>query len=301
MSNFTAKDLFGCMTALVTPMNSSGEVNYSEWASLLDLQIAAEVRAVIVAGTTGESAMLSDSEFYNLLKFAVEKCEGTATRVIAQTGSINLQKVIEANNTAKQLGADAVMCVTPYYIRTTQKGLITHFETIADLSQLPVILYNVPSRTQNDLLPETTAVLAKHTNIIGLKEASSDANRVPKLTSLKLKDFAVVSGNDDSFLQSMSEGATGVISVASNVRPKSLVEICAMMALGDYISAKKLNSGLDSLYKVLSYEPNPIPVKYLMHHAGLVSDGIRMPLIWNDGRLPGAKAEINKITKESLK
>lgn len=299
MSNFTSKDLFGCMTALVTPMNSTGEVNYSEWSKLIDLQIEAEVNAIVVAGTTGESAMLNETEFKSLLKFAVEKCQGTPVKVIAQTGTIEPQKIIDANNYAKHIGADAVMCVTPYYIRTTQTGLINQFVKIADMSLLPVILYNVPSRTNNDLLPESTATLAKHQNIIGLKEASGCESRFTELKALKLKDFAIVSGNDDTFLKSMSEGSTGVISVASNVRPKTIVNICSMEALGDHISAKTLNSSLDSLYKVLSYVPNPIPVKYLMYEAGLISDGIRMPLVWNDEQIPNSKEEINKIKMEN--
>ncbi len=299
MSNLTAKDLYGCMTALVTPMTKQGKIHLEQWKSLLRKQIAAKVKAVIVAGTTGESAVLTDKEFVQLLTVAVEQCHGTQTAVIAQTGSISADKVIANNKVAFELGAQAVLVVTPYYLRTTQEGLYQHFKKIADISPLPVVLYNVPSRTQNDLLPQTSKKLSSHKKIIGLKEASPDEQRVVKLVDIiKASDFHVMSGCDDTFVDSMQQGATGVISVASNVRPQAVVQICNFMALGDTISAKKLNSSLDNLYKVLSCQPNPIPVKYLMHEAALIDEGIRLPLVWFDDKKVRTRDEILKIKQD---
>ncbi len=301
MSNLTAKDLYGCMTALVTPMNKQGEIHLAQWKNLLRKQIAAKVNAVVVAGTTGESAVLTDKEFAQLLTVAVEQCQGTQTAVIAQTGNISADKVIASNKVAFELGAQAVLVVTPYYLRTTQEGLYQHFKKIADVSPLPVILYNVPTRTQNDLLAKTSKRLASHNNIIGLKEASPDEQRVTELLKdVKSHDFNIMSGCDDTFVVSMTQGATGVISVASNVRPQIMTRICNYMALGDTISAKKLNSSLDNLYKVLSCQPNPIPVKYLMHEAALIDDGIRLPLVWFDEKKARTSDEILKIKQDYL-
>lgn len=298
MSNLTSKDLFGCMTALLTPMHKNGEIDYCAWESLIAKQIEAGTKAIVVAGTTGESAVLSSSEFEALLKSAINICLGTNTKIIAQTGSISANEVIKKNKLAQELGANAVLVVTPYYLRTTQEGLYQHFMKIAENSALPIILYNVPSRTQNDLLAVTTKKLAKNPKFIGIKEASSDENRVSELIKILPKKFAILSGCDDSFVQSMCEGALGIISVASNVRPKAINEICNFMALGDTISAKILNSSLESLYKMLSYQPNPIPVKYLLHEAGLIETGIRLPLVWLNTTLVGSKTEITKIKKE---
>ncbi|MBL4661951.1 MAG: 4-hydroxy-tetrahydrodipicolinate synthase [Alcanivoracaceae bacterium] len=301
MSNLTSKELYGSMTALVTPMSNNGEIDYIQWQKLIQHQIKAGIKAIIVAGTTGESALLNNSEFEQLLSIAVECCKNSPTHVIAQTGNISANIVIENNKVASQSGADAVLVVTPYYIRTTQKGLYQHFMKVADASDLPIILYNVPTRTQNDMLAKTTASLAQHKNIIGIKEAAPDENRITELVNKITTDFVILSGNDDTFLLSMQQGAAGVISVASNVRPLLISQICNLMALGDVISAKKLNSSLVNLFKMLSYQPNPIPVKYLLHQASLIGNGIRLPLVWLDSNIAGSKLEIEQIIKEYSK
>ncbi|MCF6287893.1 MAG: 4-hydroxy-tetrahydrodipicolinate synthase [Proteobacteria bacterium] len=298
MSNLIAKDLFGSMTALVTPMYADGEIDYSAWKNLLYLQIKAGIKAIVVAGTTGESAVLEEEDFRALLMIAVDMCTDQSTKVIAQTGSISAQEVIHRNQIAAEIGAHAVLIVTPYYLRTTQDGLLQHFSLIAKHSELPIILYNVPSRTHNDLLPITTKKLANNATIIGIKEASNDENRIKELVKILPSQFAILSGNDDTFLESMTQGAIGVISVASNVRPQTIYEICNFMALGDTISAKKLNSSLEPLYKMLSYQPNPIPVKYLLHKAGYIDTGIRLPLVWLSGTIVGSATEITKIKTE---
>jgi 4-hydroxy-tetrahydrodipicolinate synthase len=298
MSTLTAKELYGCMTALLTPMSSNGMVDYAQWKKLIQWQIRAETTAIVVAGTTGESALLDKSEIIELLEIAVKCCHGTKTKVILGTGHINAAEVILNNEMAKKMGADAVLVVTPYYIRTSQLGLQMHFEKIADESPLPIILYNVPSRTQNDLLSETTEHLSHHRNIIGIKEASNDENRIPELVKSIPNDFSILSGNDDTFTKSMQQGATGVISVASNLRPHIINKICTYMALGDIISAKKCDSSLENLYKMLSCQPNPIPVKYLLHQTGLIGEGIRLPLVWFKGKMPGSNPEIKNIIEE---
>lgn len=298
MSTLTAKELYGSMTALLTPMSSNGSVDYEQWEKLLLWQIRAETSAIVVAGTTGESALLDKYEIKKLLEIAVKFCQGSNTKVIVGTGHINMDEVINNNDMAYAIGADAVLVVTPYYIRTTQKGLQMHFEKIADKSSLPIILYNVPSRTQNDLLAKTTAVLAKHPMIIGIKEAASDKHRISELINLIPNDFAILSGNDDTFVESLQQGANGVISVASNLRPYIIKKICTYMALGDIISAKKCDSSLENLYKMLSCQPNPIPTKYLLQQTGLISNGIRLPLVWFEGKMTGSKTEIKKIIEE---
>ena len=298
MSNLTCKDLYGGMTALVTPMSTDGSIDYSQWRTLIDYQIKANIKAIVVAGTTGESALITNNEFEKLLKIAVDCCQSTITKVIAQTGSIRADSVIEKNGIAQKCGVDALLIVTPYYIRTTQEGLYQHFLKIANTAKLPIILYNVPTRTQIDLQVKTSALLAKHPMIIGIKEASVDPDRITQLVELLPTEFAILSGNDDTFLDSLQEGAHGVISVASNVRPVTISKICDFVALRDIISAKKLNSSLVSLFKMLSYQPNPIPVKYFMHQAGLIGDGIRLPLVWLNEEIEGCTIEQKKIIKE---
>ncbi len=298
MSNLTVKDLYGSMTALVTPMHKNGDIDIETWEKLVFCQIAAGSKAIVVAGTTGESAVLDDEDFSALVSTAARLCEGKQTKVIAQTGSISVEDVMKKNGVASQLGADAVLIVTPYYLRTTQEGLFQHFNLIADNSELPIILYNVPSRTQNDMLVLTTKKLARHEKIIAIKEASSEGKRIKNLVKNCPSDFAILSGNDDTFVDSMIQGASGVISVASNVRPKTIQQICDFIALGDTISAKSLNTSLEKLYKMLSYQPNPIPVKYLLHEAGLIETGIRLPLVWYEGSIAGSKTEIKKIKEE---
>ena len=289
------------MTALVTPMSKDGTIDFDQWQSLVKSQINAGSQAIIVAGTTGESALMNHQEFSQLLSLAVACCKNTSTAVIAQTGTISTDTVIKYNQTASKLGAQAVLVVTPYYIRTTQKGMFNHFTGIADTSDLPVILYNVPSRTHNDLAVETTAELSKHPNIIGIKEASPEDDRITRLCKTVIDDFAVLSGNDDTFRRSMQQGASGVISVASNVRPMAIVEICQLMRQGDVNTAKKRDSELVQLYNMLSYQPNPIPVKYLLHQAQQINDGIRSPLVWLDQTMVGVDQEISNIIKEYSK
>ncbi len=275
----SAADLKGAYTALVTPMQPDGRLDQAAWQRLLSQQIRSGIDGVVVAGTTGESAVLTDTEFAWLLSQAVEACQGSDTAVIAQTGSVSPEIVIQRNKLAASLGAQATLVVVPYYLRTTQEGLLAHFQLIADESPLPVILYNVPGRTVTDMQGETSARLATHHNIIGLKEALADHQRIAWLKQHST-DFAVLSGDDSTFLEAMKNGASGVISVASNARPKAVAEVTSRALAGDWAGAEKANQALEALYHLLSYVPNPMPIKWCLHQAGLIEKGIRLPLIW---------------------
>lgn len=297
MGQIQAKDLSGCMVAIVTPMNSDGSINLSDWKNLVQWHIKNKTDAIVVAGTTGESMLLSDEEIDLLSQSAVEMCsKNTSTKVIIGTGAVDPNKVISANKRAKNNGADAVLVVTPYYLTLTQSALYQHFNTIAKNTDLPIILYNVPSRTAVDLQSTTTAELAKIPNIIGIKEAKSDMTRIEQL--VKIKNFAIISGDDGSFVEAMKLGAHGVISVAANVRPKAIKALCNHMQLGDVAQANVLNSELSPLYQYLFHEPNPCPVKSLMHHTNMISSGIRKPLVMTEIKLNQVKPFTQPIIQE---
>ena len=274
--NFNPARLSGAMVALVTPMEADGDINWDAYKSLLDWHIRLKTPAVIIAGTTGESALLTAEETQQLWTIAGQRCANSDTLVVAGTGAIAPDQVIARNQQAAACGAQAVLVVTPYYLRLTQQALKDHFWTIADASPLPVVLYNVPTRTGNDLATKTTQTLARHPNIIGIKEAKADMARIEQLA--KMDDFAVLSGDDDSFCRAMELGADGVISVAANVRPKTLQQICHALALGDVSEARNLNQTLQPLSQLLSREPNPGPIKAVMNAAKMLSSGIRRPL-----------------------
>lgn len=296
MGQIQAKDLTGSMVALITPMNTNGEINLDQWSQLINMHISCGTQAIVVGGTTGESALLTKDELSTLISAAVALCQNSKTLVIVGTGGINPTKVKETNQLASDLNADAVLVVTPYYLLVTQKALINHFNDIADESKLPVILYNVPNRTGVDLSAETTTRLAKHTNIIGIKEAKSDTKRFQKL--LKIKNFSVLSGDDHSFVKTMSLGAHGVISVAANIRPKTIKKLCSLVQLGNITEAEQLNSELTSLYDLLFHEPNPCPLKAIMAEAGIISNGIRPPLEITNMKSNSIKQQLRSISQE---
>ncbi|MCB1582708.1 MAG: 4-hydroxy-tetrahydrodipicolinate synthase [Marinicella sp.] len=277
MVKIQAKDLSGCMVALVTPMFADGSINFDQWQALIQWHIQNQTDAIVVAGTTGESVLLSTEEIDQLSQLAVQLCQGTKTHVIIGTGGIQPDKVITANQRARNNGAQAVLVVTPYYLTLSQSALYQHFTYIAEHSELPIILYNVPSRTGIDIQTNTSKNLAQIDNIIGIKEAKADMQRIAEL--VKIKNFAVLSGDDGSFVQAMTLGAHGVISVAANVRPQAIKSICSHIQLGNLEQATQLNQQLIPLYDYLFHEPNPCPVKSLMHHTNMVSSGIRKPLV----------------------
>lgn len=296
MGQLKAKDLTGCMVALVTPMNPDGSINISEWEQLVKWHCHVGTDAIVVAGTTGESVLLSTAEIKLLTQSAVNICQQSNTRIIVGTGTIDPEKVIEANRNALANGAAAVLVVTPYYLTLTQAALVQHFTYIAENTELPIILYNVPSRTAIDIQAQTTATLAQLDNVIGIKEAKADMQRIQQL--LKVKNFAVLSGDDGTFNQAIQLGAHGVISVAANVRPKSVKGIYNQVQLGDLEAANRLNEEMTTLYDFLFHEPNPCPVKSIMHRADMLSSGIRKPLVMTKLNDSQVKPFIKSIIQE---
>jgi 4-hydroxy-tetrahydrodipicolinate synthase len=267
--------LSGSITALATPFDASGAIDFDAWRRLLDAQLAGGTRAIVVAGSTGEAAALSDAEFTQLLSAAVAHVAGRVP-VLAGTGQSNTAKTIAQTRLAKAGGADIALVVTPPYVRPTQAGLVAHYRAVADEGGLPVVLYNVPGRTGCDMAPETVAQLNTHANIIGLKEARGDEARWQALYPLASASFALLSGDDPTFVRAMRGGAAGVISVASNVVPATFARLAALAAgSGD---AEALDARLHGLYDFLGVEPNPIPVKALLQRLG-IGTGLRLPLL----------------------
>lgn len=268
--------LSGSITALATPFTAAGDIDFPAWERLLRAQLAAGTQAVVVAGSTGEAAALSDDEYDRLLRTAV-KCIGGRIPVLAGTGQSSTAKTILVTRRAAALGADAALVVTPPYVRPTQAGLLAHYRAVADEGGLPVVLYNVPGRTGCDMLPETVGELSVHANIIGIKEARAEEDRMEALLPLRRADFAVLSGDDPTAVRAMLAGADGVISVASNVVPATFRRLCDRARTGDAAGAQGLNDALTALYHFLGVEPNPIPVKALLALDG-IGHGLRLPL-----------------------
>ncbi|TXH66212.1 MAG: 4-hydroxy-tetrahydrodipicolinate synthase [Thermomonas sp.] len=268
--------LSGCITALATPFTAAGDIDLPAWQRLLQEQLDAGIHGVVVAGSTGEAAALFDAEFDTLLRSAVEQVGGRIP-VLAGTGQSNTAKTIEANRRAATLGADAALVVTPPYVRPTQSGLLAHFRAVADEGRLPVVLYNVPGRTGCDLAAETCGELSLHPNIVGIKEARADAERMNALLPLRRKEFAVLSGDDPTAARAMLAGADGIVSVASNVVPNAFRRLCLLALGGDADAAEEFDARLHALYHFLGIESNPIPVKALLALNG-IGHGLRLPL-----------------------
>ncbi len=266
----------GVATAIVTPMNEQG-VDYANFERLIEWQIEEGINALVIAGTTGEGSTLTDAEHKEVLKFAVDKIAGRVP-VIAGTGSNDISYAIELTKYACSIGADAMLVVTPYYNKATQKGLITSFTAIADASTKPIILYNVPSRTGCNIAPETCAELAKHPNIVAIKEASGNISQIAKLASLVGDDMDIYSGNDDQIVPIMSLGGKGVISVLSNIAPKDTVKICDSYFEGNTAESAALQLKYIDLIDALFCEVNPIPVKAAVAALGYGENYLRLPL-----------------------
>lgn len=266
----------GVATAIVTPMTAEG-VDYASFARLLDWQIAEGVNALVIAGTTGEGSTLSDEEHREVLRFAVETVKGRVP-VIAGTGSNDIAYAVDLTEFACRVGCDAMLVVTPYYNKATQKGLIRSFTDIADASDKPVILYNVPSRTGCNLMPKTCAELAEHPNICGLKEASGNISQIAEIAALVRGKMDLYSGNDDQIVPVLSLGGKGVISVLSNVLPRKTVEICDAFFAGDVARSRDLQLDLLPLINTLFCEVNPIPVKAAVAALGFGENYLRLPL-----------------------
>jgi 4-hydroxy-tetrahydrodipicolinate synthase len=265
----------GSIVALVTPMTRDGQLDEAAWQGLLDWHLASGTNGVVVAGTTGESASLSTQEFNWLLSTALERLGGKMS-VLAGTGFPSTSQTIERTRLAASLGADAALVVTPAYVRPSQRGLEAHYRAVADASSIPVVLYNVPSRTAVDLLPETSLRLAGHDNIVAIKEAVGDADRVAALVG---GGMVVLSGDDPTCCERMLNGVQGVISVAANVTPRSMARLCELALSGKADAARAENARLDELYRFLAIESNPVPAKWLLERMGRIGPGIRLPLV----------------------
>lgn len=267
----------GAGVALVTPFSADGSVDYTVFASLIEEQIAAGTDALIIAGTTGESSTLTEEEHVEVLRFAIRQTNHRVP-VIAGTGSNDTSFCISLSQEAESLGADALLLVTPYYNKATQKGLYIHYKAIAESVHIPVILYNVPSRTGVNIDVETVAKLAEIPNIVAIKEASGNISYLAKLMARCGDCIDVYSGNDDQIVPMMSLGAKGVISVLSNVAPRETHEMTMAALQGDYATAAKLQLSYYELISALFCEVNPIPVKEALNMMGKQVGECRLPL-----------------------
>lgn len=283
----------GAATAIVTPMDENG-VNYNDFERLIEWQIQSGIDAIVVVGTTGEGSTLTDDEHKEAIRFCIEKVNGRVP-VIAGTGSNDTAYAIELSKYACEVGADALLLVTPYYNKATQKGLIESFKAVADVSTVPCILYNVPSRTGCNLLPESVAVLAEHENIVAIKEASGNISQIAKLAQLVGDKIDIYSGNDDQIVPVLSLGGKGVISVLSNIMPYETSKMCKLYLEGDVKGALKMQLDLLPLTNALFSEVNPIPVKYAVSKMGYCKNYLRLPLT----QMESANAEkLEKLMRE---
>lgn len=276
MSN--APLLQGSIVALVTPMNNHGEVDFENLKQLVEYHVQAGTDAIVSVGTTGESATLSIEENVKVILKTVEFAAGRIP-VIAGTGANATSEAVTMTKLLNNSGIVGCLSVVPYYNKPTQEGMYQHFKAIAECTDIPQILYNVPGRTGSDLLPETVGRLSAIPNIIGIKEATGDISRVQKIKQLAGKDFFVFSGDDASCLEAMKLGAEGVISVTSNVAPKAMTEMCRLARQGHFSEAETINQRLMPLHKNLFIESNPIPVKWACYKLGLIQEPtLRLPL-----------------------
>ena len=267
----------GSMVALVTPMAEDGRVDHAALDALLEWHIAEGTDAIVAAGTTGESATLETGEFMQLVERCVKTVAGRIP-VIAGTGSNSTAHAVLLSRRAQELGADALLVVAPYYNKPGQEGLYRHFRSIAEAVSLPVILYNVPSRTITDIQPVTVERLAQISNVVGIKEATGDLERAAEIRRRCGEAFLLISGDDATAREFILQGGQGVISVTANVAPRLMHEMCVAARNGDAAKAAALDAELAPLHKALFVESNPIPVKWALAEMGRMPCGIRLPL-----------------------
>ena len=267
----------GMATAIVTPMHTDGSIDYEALSRFVEFQISSGINGLVVMGTTGENATIEPEDQKKVIAYTVEKVAGRVP-VIAGTGTNNTEHVLHNTRNACQVGADAVLVVTPYYNKATQNGLVTHFTAVADESTLPVILYNVPGRTGCNLLPKTVAKLSEHPNIAAIKEATGSLAQMIEIMHLCGDKIDVYSGEDGLTVPMMAMGAKGTISVLSNVAPRQSVAMTDACLRGDYAAAAKMQCDLLPLINALFSEVNPIPAKAATAAMGFGADALRLPL-----------------------
>ncbi len=285
----------GAATALITPMTQDGKIDFAAFERLIEDQIKNSIDALVVCGTTGESATLDDNEHRDLIKCCIETVAGRVP-VIAGTGSNDTRYAIDLSVHACEMGADGLLLVTPYYNKTTQRGIVKHFTTIADKVNKPMIVYNVPSRTGLNILPETYKELSYHENIVAAKEANGNISAIAETIQLCGDNLDIISGNDDQIVPIMALGGVGVISVFSNVLPKETHEMCALMNEGKVKEAAALQLKYLPLINALFCETNPIPVKAAMNVLGYCGNEIRLPLC---EMAPANREKLIAIMKDS--
>ncbi len=270
----------GSIVALITPFKD-GKLDEKSLKMLIDFHVENGTDAILVAGTTGESATLTFSEHEDLIKMSVDLADKRIP-IIAGTGANATHEAIELTKTAEKYGADASLQIVPYYNKPTQEGIYQHFKAISEETNIPLILYNIPSRTGTDMLPETFARLySDFPNVIGIKEATGKVSRVSEMINLTNEDVVILSGDDSLTLPMMSVGAKGVISVANNIVPKDIAEMCKLALKGNFEEALKIHNKYWKLFKVLFIETNPIPVKTAAYLMGLINDlELRLPLYY---------------------
>ncbi|OOF40096.1 4-hydroxy-tetrahydrodipicolinate synthase [Rodentibacter rarus] len=285
---------FGSIVALVTPMDNHGEIDFGMLEKLVEFHINAGTDAIVSVGTTGESATLSIEENVKVIEKTVELAKGRIP-VIAGTGANATSEAIVMTKLLRDSGVAGCLSVVPYYNKPTQEGMYQHFKAIAECTDLPQILYNVPGRTGSDMKPETVARLAQIENIVGIKEATGEVNRVTEIKKLAGKDFIVLSGDDATGLEAMKLGAEGVISVTNNLAAKEMAEMCRLVRSGEFAKADEINQRLMALHRDLFVESNPIPVKWAAYRLGLIKTPyLRLPLtILSDG----AQAKVETALK----
>jgi 4-hydroxy-tetrahydrodipicolinate synthase len=268
----------GSIVALVTPMNSDGSIDIGNFRNLLDFHIENKTDGVVVLGTTGECPTIDFDEHTFLIKEAVLHIKGKIP-VIAGTGANSTKEAVFLTQSAKEAGADACLLVTPYYNKPNQKGLFEHYKAINDAVDIPQILYNVPLRTGCDLENDTVILLSQLSNIIGIKDATGELERIDFLKEKVKNNFIFISGDDLTFLDYMERGGCGVISVTANIKPDLMHNICHSFMNGNHEKSRTINNKLASLHKAMFIDSNPMPVKWLLNYLGLINSGIRLPLV----------------------
>lgn len=269
----------GSIVALITPMMPNGEIDYASLQNLVQFHIEAGTHGIVSVGTTGESATLPVSEHIEVVKRTVEFAEGKLP-VIAGTGANSTDEAIELGDHMQGMGVAGLLSVVPYYNKPQQRGMVAHFEAIADATDIPVLLYNVPSRTVADLLPDSVARLAEHKNIVGLKDATGDMSRLADTLKVVPEDFIMLSGDDATGCEFMRNGGHGVISVTTNIAPKLMAQMCNASAAGDFDTAAQIDAKLAELHQKIFIESNPVMPKWALHKMGFTqSANLRLPMV----------------------
>jgi 4-hydroxy-tetrahydrodipicolinate synthase len=267
----------GSLVAIVTPMRPDGAVDYAAWERLIELHLASGTSGIVVGGTTGESATLSESELWELTQRACAQAR-RRIQIVAGAGTSSTAATVDRARRLSELPIDGLLVVTPAYNRPTQEGLYQHFAAVAHAARVPVILYNVPTRTAVDMLPATVERLSQLSGVVALKEAVPELQRVRELVAICPKDFAILSGDDASARRSILVGARGLISVTANVAPRAVSDMVAAAMAGDASKAERLDEAIASLHRDLFLEANPIPAKWALARMGVIQSGIRLPL-----------------------